>query len=875
MAPLFSKRLSCFYCGRRSAKSDRGPVRKWQCKHCEAVNYLDENGEITDPPAAETNPNQHTPSPTKPAVDLGLTGSDLFCAQCVRNQHLFTTALASYFPPSDDPNYVAYEREYPKFRKNMEERYPQVCDKCEPRVRARIRQAGYEAKSDHLRRMMDRSKAGKAARRARKWNWRSVLVFVGAMSYWASVAGQLAWDMTSALPVDEPLSDPDAISTLHPLISRFYQVLHTLHLPSHRSVDLAPYAGLALIAGILSLWWNPKLRLKVEGRGGRFQGLGEYYKVQLIVMVARCAFWAVLKDPSSSGLDATLPPALHLFMILFTILSVVISRRVVRFDTRPLVNWAEMTPMATPNRKKEASPPQTTGTRQSFFTPHGNAQQTTPRFPVQKLATPRSTQEERAIPTPPPEVDDMDWTPSIQHNLRPASTVHQRDQQAAALAGPSPFYGSLPPAPVPPSWNLRSQPLQRRKPIEQVVERNPFHRSPIQTSSDWGRNTESPDPVFAPPKFFPVTDHASTGLENLFDRAFTIKSPDNDEQDWQSPRQHNLHPQSAHSIHSQTAFTFQCLRTGILVVCLTLWNASHYEFISVPGNYVEVVSLGCASLLAGFALLESLKQPIMQWNGMELLVYIAELAAAVHLGGYLPGALSERQYFDRYGKLLLVFMSAQEGLGILALWRNSVLGNALQSDDQQQQHQPSSPSDTIIDDSPRSRLSKRSGYQSLGSPTLSAPPPLSFSSTAPGSSFRSQHRPESRSQSQMQPQSQILFPSYDGPFDTPKNNHSFSLKSLKYQDANASDQDIDRDSDTETTMTTATGTTNNTINNIRYGRNSTVNDTFFSPKRSELGPGLGSLSLDDGPSTRRMTRSQSQRNQGQTAAGLRRRGLGF
>ena len=44
MAPLFSKRLSCFYCGRRSAQSDRGPVRKWRCNHCEAINYLDEVG---------------------------------------------------------------------------------------------------------------------------------------------------------------------------------------------------------------------------------------------------------------------------------------------------------------------------------------------------------------------------------------------------------------------------------------------------------------------------------------------------------------------------------------------------------------------------------------------------------------------------------------------------------------------------------------------------------------------------------------------------------------------------------------------------------------------------------------------------------------
>lgn len=42
MAPLFSKRLGCFYCGRRSALGNRGPVRKWRCNHCEAINYLDE-----------------------------------------------------------------------------------------------------------------------------------------------------------------------------------------------------------------------------------------------------------------------------------------------------------------------------------------------------------------------------------------------------------------------------------------------------------------------------------------------------------------------------------------------------------------------------------------------------------------------------------------------------------------------------------------------------------------------------------------------------------------------------------------------------------------------------------------------------------------
>lgn len=39
---LFSKRLTCFYCGRRPTQPTRGPVRKFHCDHCEADNYLDQ-----------------------------------------------------------------------------------------------------------------------------------------------------------------------------------------------------------------------------------------------------------------------------------------------------------------------------------------------------------------------------------------------------------------------------------------------------------------------------------------------------------------------------------------------------------------------------------------------------------------------------------------------------------------------------------------------------------------------------------------------------------------------------------------------------------------------------------------------------------------
>ncbi|KAE8350041.1 Ima1 N-terminal domain-containing protein [Aspergillus coremiiformis] len=844
MAPIFAKRLTCFYCGGRSSQTEKGPIRKWRCNACEAINYLDEKGQITDPPATVTNPNVYGPDVSStPFESTDFTGTGLFCAQCIRHQHLFTSALAAYFPPADDPNYGAYEQEYPKFRKNLEERYPQVCAKCEPRVKERIRQAGYEAKSDHLRRMMDRSKAGRAARHARRWNWRSLLLFAGAISYWASVAGQLSWDLLGALAADESLSDPDDLLSSASIIPCIHRTLQMRQLPSLCSVDLAPYAGLSLVAGILSVWYNPKLRLKLEGRGGRFAGLGEYYQVQLIVMVMRCVFWALLRDPSSSGLQSHLPPALHTFMFIFTALSVLFSRRIVQYDTRPLVNWTDNTPAATPIRRRQGSPMRTTASKKLFASPEERLQQSTPRFPLEKLATPRPALEEPTFPTPPPEGDDMDWTPSVQHNITPTVSVHQREQKSI-LDGPLPFYGSLPAAPKPPSWNLRNQSAQRQKPIEKVVERNPFHRTPTQSLSSWARDNGGLDAAFAPPKFFPMSDHvASTGLESLFDKAFTIKSPeDEDHGAWQSQQQAtSAHPQPSVDLHSY--FVFQYLRLGLLLSSIGAWLVSQYDHISLPGDYIEVASLGSASLIAGFALLEALKRPLAQWNGMEILVYFAELVAAVHLGGNLPQASYQRHYFDRYGKLLLIFMTVQEALGLISLYRFSSAISTGQVPPENQAQPPTTALPSVAgypNNSPGSENSNSQEPQAFA--LQSSVPPLSFSSTVTGSSFSAQ-TPEARHN--------LPFSSYDGGH----HNYSFSLKSLKGEESDVSDP-LDRDSDTETTVTTATTATNNTIRNIRYGQRSS--DAFFSPKRSELGPGIGGLSLDDEPS-RRMTRSQTQR----------------
>lgn len=800
---------------------------------------------------------------------------------------MLTTMLAATYPDFEDPGYRAYEQDYPEYRRTLEDRYPQICANCESQAREHIRKTSYEAKTDHLRRMLIRTEEERAARRMRRRSWRAWLVYIGAIAHWVSIIGQLAWDIIGALDAVEPehLKDPDHPWSLLSIFSFVFSTLWTRRVPSHCSTSLAPLAGLCLLAGLLSIWWNPMLRRKVEERRGRLVGLGDYYKVQLIVMVTRCVFWAMLKDPSSSGLQGSIPPALHLFMIALNLLvslfimllegtaltesqSVAISRGIIKYDTTPLVSWKEITPTASPSLKPQ-DPSSTNGKQSST---------STSRFPFEKLAAPPEPEPAREpqIPTPPPEVDDMDWTPTVQHEIRPTVSVHQRNEKSV-LDGPLPFYGSLPPAPQHPAWKLRNPPA--KKPIEQVIEPNPFHRAPTQSPPSWKQNPDPHEPEFAPPKFFPPSDHAaSTGLESLFDRTFTIRSPG--EEGKQNGRQQPKKPACRRTdVHEY--LLFQYFRLGLLLVSIVAWVLSQSGYLPLPANYIEVTSLGSASLIAGFGLLDVLKQPMVQWNGMEIVVYIAELVAPVHLGYNLPRASFERQYFDRYGKVFLVFMAAQEALGLFFyFWAASA--EAARHQARQPTQQPTQPEARSRETSgePTRRKSRRP------SESQSSLPALSFSSTAPGSSFSTQasepqyHMGFSSSNKKFAPSNKGFghynqgshsnkgFGHYNQGFHSNKGSssynqgfgkdHSFSLESLKNADLGGFDDD--RDSDTEsnmTTATTATNYTNNTVRNIRYGRNTSSKvDSLFSPNRSGLGPRIGGLSLEDRPA--RVTRSQTQ-----------------
>lgn len=205
-----------------------------------------------------------------------------FCPTCIQNQMLLTQSLAQYLPPSSDPKYNLYEANLPEFRRSLEERYPQVCLNCEPKVRERIRASGRAAAEANLRRHLDNTRAG-----VLRYRWRRghAFVYAGAVAWWASLVGQLLWHTlgaTAEISIAPSLED-DAGS----LLQCFQQLTRIGRVSSTCSTRAYPIAAVSLLLGLLSIWWNPLQARKLHGVPGRMLGLREFYKLQGIVNVLR------------------------------------------------------------------------------------------------------------------------------------------------------------------------------------------------------------------------------------------------------------------------------------------------------------------------------------------------------------------------------------------------------------------------------------------------------------------------------------------------------------------------------------------------------------------------------------------------------------
>ncbi|KAL2684636.1 hypothetical protein Neosp_005715 [[Neocosmospora] mangrovei] len=541
--------LSCFYCGKRSNTKYDGVTSQFLCLFCDATNYLDEDGEITDPPVATEReapatqyavPRQSPPSSPRDSI---------FCSTCLKNQRLFTSSLAQYLP--DDPNHPDYpelERNYYRYRKGLEERYPQVCDECAERVEGQIRQAGYTAKTDHLRRMMEKSRGRRTdPGRNTVLDWANSL---GRGLWWGGLAMQMLWHIKTLSYVlehpDEGMYDPDDKSW--PTMAAAALSWAVAFLPPADTL----ISG-AVTASILSAWWNPQFVQVSRGFTRHLLGFTQWYSFQGLIIFFRILFRRVLEMNGGRGQSRSAQLSAHLVMSAVMIMIYSFARRSIKVDTTPLFGNSSATispkPKITRRKKEESktfsellnealdSPTPAPQQRDLFSQPLVNPlpRPYPPNNPVRIPESPHtqfnslnlSPQRTQAVQYS----DEMDWTPTES----PAPSQHRAFREAPLSNGPrpgfgespvgneqSPFWYKVPAAPTTPSQRLRNPPnapILRGKPVEQE---SIFFRGAAKAQAQ--RQQEDEDVSFKPPSFFAPqrTNDEANSLADMLSQSFSL-----------------------------------------------------------------------------------------------------------------------------------------------------------------------------------------------------------------------------------------------------------------------------------------------------------------------------------------------------------------
>ncbi|KAH0536085.1 hypothetical protein FGG08_007012 [Glutinoglossum americanum] len=517
MVPLLRKGLVCFYCGCRSKQKQDGTIRKWQCKNCDAVNHLDENGEIADyvPPSPQVKVRFADPQPAFSLND----SNKAFCSMCLKNQHLLTQALAAYLPSPTDPRYPAYEASYPEYRQKLEERYPQVCPTCEEGVTKQIRQAEYMANTEYLRRKIEATRNGARRTLARSWGWRRLLVYTGGVTWLTSLLLQGLWHIHAARAhekIDDGLiGDMDNMT-----LEGFFRGCVLLKDEGDCLTVTADLARVSLAMAVGSVWWNNQLWRKTLGTWIRLAGLEEYYTFQFTLLVLRTAAWWIVQLDTFKGLKKEAQRAYHIAAVAVFILSTIISLRIVKVKPEPRVSFRKNVGPLAPRQEKQ----QVTSAPAPIYPTPPNSQATY----LNPLPSPLFTR--RSSP-PVGDADEMDWTPSQEQqpfnpNPHSIATLNAADPPQQ---GPSPFYGRLPAQPISPAARLRNPPNKphlrkitdnQKETLVSSMRGHSSSEDNEDTDGNGKKKAKRHTVTFSDPRFFP--EDRSTGLESLFNNVLTV-----------------------------------------------------------------------------------------------------------------------------------------------------------------------------------------------------------------------------------------------------------------------------------------------------------------------------------------------------------------
>lgn len=327
------RRLFCHYCNNKSDLIYNEPIPQWECKKCDAINYLDEvhssfpsvcmkssqneqNGDIRDPPVAKEAPLplpvRYTIPSSQASTDPS-TSSSIFCELCLKNQRLYTSSLAQYHTDVDidDPDHFNIDDGYLKFQKDLQKRYPQVCEKCEPAALRRIKEAGKTAKADYLRRLMDKTRENRSSTIREPI---FTMDKIGRFLWNFGSAGQLIWNIATL-----------SIISLHNFFQKL-EISYSIFMPEptrlmNAAIISRTWAFGVLMSSLISIWWCPKYKQSNKSFSKIIAQFKVWYYFQLFLISLRVAFYYVMCNSFLlSNFTSSITLWAHLLMVALNII---------------------------------------------------------------------------------------------------------------------------------------------------------------------------------------------------------------------------------------------------------------------------------------------------------------------------------------------------------------------------------------------------------------------------------------------------------------------------------------------------------------------------------------------------------------------------
>lgn len=271
----------------------------------------------------------------------------------------------------------------------------------------------------------------------------------------------------------------------------------------------------------------------------------------------------------------------------------------------------------------------------------------------------------------------MDWTPSQQSTLRPA-TLYRPSSSAIQQPQENPFRGHLPADVVSQEHRLRNPP---NKPIfrkASETSKQNFFRTPrrngrdLDNASDVGTEYEpsladnlSPvGPTFADPKLHLQSDQTPvTGLERLLASAFSLSD--------EPPAILAAQQEQAQARHAGQTFIIGGYAKWYRLPVLLFFTASYFFWTgalkpSLAAYEVQfrLATLFVAALASIRSLVLALRKDMVSWNGSDILLFTVEFMASVALivtiGDSTEGSFANHGILRGAGKTLIAILAVQE-----------------------------------------------------------------------------------------------------------------------------------------------------------------------------------------------------------------------